>query len=92
VIWRVYRLPGSRKIWHIDNGPDTQILNVLGVQFDDQTKSVDIGCGVPRAWLQLEHSELHVINGVAIFSYPLAEVLEKLKLEEIGEASEPHHS
>src|SRR5258706_11435561 len=30
--WRIYRLPGSREIWHIDSGPGTQVFNVRGYQ------------------------------------------------------------
>jgi len=66
--WRIYRLPGSRQAWHVDNGPDTQIVNVIGFEFSGiAVKSVDIGCGYPRAWIEVpfDGTELHIIDGVA---------------------------
>jgi hypothetical protein len=71
-IWRIYRLPGSRQFWHIDAGADTPVINVTAFRSAVDTKSVDIGEGHPRAWIEIErsaHIELHVINGTAIFEY-----------------------
>ena len=68
-IWRIYRLPGSRTVWHIDMGPDTQVVNVTDFVCRVDMRSVDIGCGFPRAWMEInrETSHLPLINGVAVF-------------------------
>lgn len=66
--WRIYRLPGSREIWHIDSGPGTQIFNVRGFNAS-MSHSVDIGGNnVPRAWIEVNDSDLHIVDGVAVFS------------------------
>jgi hypothetical protein len=66
--WRIYRLPGSREVWHIDSGPDTQIFNVKTWQCAADSKSVDIGgMNVPRAWIEI-YGELHLVDGIALFS------------------------
>lgn len=66
-MWRIYRLPGSRNVWHIDQGESTTIVNVLGYQAE-KSYSVDIGDGWPRAWIEIpEEYELHVVNGIGIF-------------------------
>jgi hypothetical protein len=71
VNWRIYRLPGSRKVWHIDAGPGTPVFNVFGFECFADAQSVDIGDGVPRAWIEIpEHTELHIVDGKAIFTYP----------------------
>jgi hypothetical protein len=71
--WRIYRLPGSREIWHIDSGPGTQIFNVRGYKCAADSQSVDIGGNnVPRAWIEV-HGELHLVNGIALFSFALPE-------------------
>jgi len=67
--WRIYRLPGSRKIWHIDSGPGTEIFNVLGYRCGADSQSVDTGNNeVPRAWIEVI-GELHIVNKVALFSF-----------------------
>jgi hypothetical protein len=66
--WRIYRLPGSREIWHIDSGENTLVFNVRGYDAQVPTQSVDIGGNnVPRAWITLQ-GELHIVNNVAVFS------------------------
>jgi hypothetical protein len=67
--WRIYRLPGSRDSWHIDSGPETQVLNVRGFEIYAPCKSVDIVCGFPRAWIEIprENTQLHVIGGIAVW-------------------------
>lgn len=68
MFWRIYRLPGSRENWHVDAGPDTQVFNVRKWRCAD-SESVDIGgSNVPRAWIEISGQELHIVNGVAIFS------------------------
>lgn len=70
--WRIYRLPGSREIWHIDSGQNTQVFNVRGFKCHADTDSVDIGGNnVPRAWIEVFADDLHIINGVAEFTGPL---------------------
>jgi hypothetical protein len=68
--WRIYRLPGSREVWHLDSGPGTDIYNVRGYRCFIPSHSVDIGgTNVPRAWIQIHCGcSLHIINGIAIFS------------------------
>lgn len=69
VTWRIYRLPGSRENWHIDAGQDTQPINVKRYECQVVSHSVDIGGNnVPRAWIEITESDLHIINGVAVFS------------------------
>jgi hypothetical protein len=69
--FRIYRLPGSRRFWHIDTGPGTQVWNVHGYDCFTDSRSVDIGGeNVPRAWIEISGAELHVVNGVAIFRFP----------------------
>ena len=67
--WRIYRLPGSREVWHIDSGCGTQVFNVRGFEANVRTKAVDIGGNnVPRAWIEIDSRYfLHIINGVAMF-------------------------
>jgi hypothetical protein len=75
--WRIYRLPGSRQIWHIDSGPCTQIFNVRGYRCAADSQSVDIGGdNVPRAWIEVI-GELHIVNGMALFSFVLDEKLKE---------------
>lgn len=65
-------MPGSRTLWHIDAGEDTQIVNVERWQSRVPTKSVDIGgMNVPRAWIEIEGEpqiDLHILNGVAVWN------------------------
>jgi hypothetical protein len=78
--WRIYRLPGSREVWHIDSGEGTKVFNVRGYQAAG-SYSVDIGGNnVPRAWIEINGQELHIVNGVAIFEY--SEVREILAAKE----------
>jgi hypothetical protein len=84
VNWRIYRLPGSRGVWHIDSGPGTQIFNVRGYHAAD-SYSKDIGGEhIPRAWIQIDEQELHIVNGEAIFEFlgvaeSVREVLQTIK-------------
>lgn len=78
--WRIYRLPGSRLIWHVDTGPNTQIVNVRGFQIFTPCYSVDDESKHPRAWIELpvewnyeekeivHRAEMHVIDGVAVWT------------------------
>lgn len=67
--WRIYRLPGSRDIWHIDSGKGTQVFNVRGYKCAADSSSVDIGGNnSPRAWIEI-YGELHLIDGTAFFSH-----------------------
>lgn len=86
--WRIYRLPGSREIWHIDGGrrtkcgqwiSETQIINVQQWNCNVDSRSVDIGGNnTPRAWIEIDSPcYLHIINGVAIFDFPtVGEIIE----------------
>lgn len=68
--WRIYRLPGSREIWHIDGGSGTPVINVRGYNCFAASRSVDIGgANVPRAWIEVNgrESELHIVDGIAHF-------------------------
>jgi hypothetical protein len=67
--WRIYRLPGSREVWHLDQGPHTPIINVRGFESLAHTRAVDIGGdNIPRAWIEINGDELlHVIDGIAVF-------------------------
>lgn len=67
--WRIYRLPGSRAVWHIDSGPGTEVFNVKGYSCATDSESIDIGGNnVPRAWIETT-AELHIVNGVALFKF-----------------------
>jgi hypothetical protein len=72
--WRIYRLPGSREVWHVDSGPDTPIVNVRGFQLNVPCRSVDVGGdNVPRAWIEIPYfngMELYVIGGIAVCVVP----------------------
>ncbi len=65
--WRIYRLPGSREIWHIDAGCGTPVFNVRRYSCNVPSRSVDIGgSNVPRAWIEIDgDAELHITDGVA---------------------------
>lgn len=60
--WRIYRLPGSRKVWHVDAGPGTAVINVFSWGTNGvPARSVDMGCypipgQVPfvRAYIEVE--------------------------------------
>jgi hypothetical protein len=67
MIWRIYRVPGSKNLWHIDNGPGTQILNVLGFEINAPCKNSRDETAFPREWIELsfKETELHVIGGIA---------------------------
>lgn len=67
--WRIYRLPGSRDIWHIDSGVGTDVFNVRGYKCLVPSQSVDIGGNhVPRAWIAVSRCFfLHLVDGVALF-------------------------
>jgi hypothetical protein len=72
VNWRIYRLPGSREVWHIDSGTGTTIFNVKKYRCAADSQSVDIGGNnVPRAWIEILGADLHIVNGTALFSYAL---------------------
>jgi hypothetical protein len=70
--WRIYRLPGSREVWHVDSGDGTVIYNVHGYVCMVPSRSIDIGGNnSPRAWIEIDSRfELHLMDGVARFSNP----------------------
>lgn len=69
--WRIYRLPGSREVWHIDSGCRTQVFNVTAWQCHTSSHAVDVGGNhIPRAWISISGAELHIINGIAVFEHP----------------------
>jgi hypothetical protein len=69
--WRIYRLPGSREIWHIDAGCIRHAFDVKHWRSNVPTNDKDIGGNnVPRAWVEIQNAELHLIDGVAVFDYP----------------------
>lgn len=59
--WRIYRLPGSREIWHIDSGDGTQVINVHAWQSSVAVQSFDRGGSIhPRAYISVNFAELYV--------------------------------
>jgi hypothetical protein len=83
--WRIYRLPGSREVWHIDSGPDTKIFNVRGYESSVISRSVDIGgMNVPRAWIEIGECDLHLVNGFAVFTPKIVVAPEKCVHAETG--------
>lgn len=52
--WRIYRLPGSRDKWHVDNGDGTPVINITSYDCKVPSRSVDRGDGVPRAWIEID--------------------------------------
>lgn len=69
MIFRIYRLPGSRGVWHLDTGFGTQIINVIGFDCRCASHAVDMGdiAEMPRAWIEIINAELHIIDGIAFF-------------------------
>jgi len=67
--WRIYRLPGSKKIWHIDSGPCTPVVNVTGYVSNVPNRSIGVGGeNVPREWIEVcSRYFLHIVDGVAYF-------------------------
>lgn len=74
MIWRIYRLPGSREWWLIDHGPGSLVLRAKrweaehGVlthsQNGDPTKQ-------PIAWIHVSQSDLYLTDaGTARFVGP----------------------
>lgn len=59
--WRIYRLPGSRDWWLIDQGEGTPILKVLGYECRCQSRSVNDGQSgkQPRSYIEVA-GELHL--------------------------------
>lgn len=74
--WRIYRLPGSMKVWHIDRGQGTRIINVFGYKINVPSHSVDVENQNPRGWIEVDsHSVLHIIEGIAIWDAVAADVV-----------------
>jgi len=63
MIWRVYRLPGSRQWWHIDSGPETKLINVNSIEFGlTGAYSVDMPDQFqPRAWFELDRAKFDLL-------------------------------
>lgn len=67
--WRIYRLPGSREIWHIDAGENTPVFNVRNYECDTPSRSDgNGGTSQPRSWIAVQ-GDLHIIGGIAVFSH-----------------------
>lgn len=67
MIFRVYRLPGSQRLWHVDTGIGTTVINVYAFMSDVPVKTVDKGTGHPRAWVEIEGNFFVDRNGVGKF-------------------------
>lgn len=65
--FRVYRLPGSREIWLVDSGPDTEVHRVRGIRIECHAISRENPNDTPRAWLAVDSREMFVVDNVAIF-------------------------
>lgn len=70
MIYRIYRVPGSKQWWHIDTGANTVVFNVKGYVTTVASKSVDRPDLHPRAWIEIEQTDtdFHIVNGVAEFT------------------------
>jgi len=69
MIWRIYRLPGSREWWLIDCGPGTTVFQVkTWDKVEVQPREINNGTQ-PRAWLEVQ-GNLFIKANHAIF-YPL---------------------
>lgn len=73
--FRVYRLPGSQRLWHVDTGQGTTVINVAAFMSDVPVKTVDIGSGVPRAWVEIEGNFFVDRNRVGKFMAETATLL-----------------
>lgn len=81
VRWRIYRLPGSREVWHVDSGPGTHIVNVRGFEIYVPCRSIDVGGdNVPRAWIEIAevpamrafpnqplNADFYIVGGIAVW-------------------------
>jgi hypothetical protein len=68
MIWRIYRLPGSKQFLHIDSGQGTPIINVTGFEiFAHSHWGQNCGAYQPRGWIEVETNEFFISNGIAIF-------------------------
>lgn len=71
--WRIYRLPGSQKIWHVDTGIGTPVVNVYAWQSQGVKgiKSIDTATQVqPRAWIEIPGEvSFFVVKNVGVFMY-----------------------
>lgn len=89
--WRIYRLPGSQKIWHIDSGPGTPVINVRGFETRAEVVSVDSPNQHPRAWLEISGNELlgnvsvFVVGNVAQFLYDVNTLLPCMTVAKEGQ-------
>jgi hypothetical protein len=68
--WRIYRLPGDREWWRIDNGKPCRTVFVRQFKAKIDAESIN-GPGhiIPRGWIQV-NGDLHIIDGIAVFSFP----------------------
>jgi hypothetical protein len=75
--WRLYRLPGSRRMWLIDSGPGTEILTCTGIQGLFYAREFSDDNAQPRAWLELVASNLYIDSesGVAYFHQGTGDVI-----------------
>lgn len=73
--FRVYRLPGSQRLWHVDTGQGTTVVNVVAFMSDVPVKTIDIGSGVPRAWVEIEGNFFVDRNRVGKFMAETATLL-----------------
>lgn len=78
--WRLYRLPGSGKVWHIDSGPGTLVINCLGWHSDVPVigrEHPSAGYIAPeifyvRAWIEVEGNLFVNDKHIARFMAPTA--------------------
>jgi hypothetical protein len=68
MIWRIYRLPGSKEWLHIDSGQGTPIVNVTGFEvFAHSHWGQNCGVVQPRGWIEIDTDGFFIIDGVALF-------------------------
>lgn len=66
--WRIYRLPGSRRVWHIDSGAGTPVVNVLDIYSSVPFRSVDTNSNaMPRAWFEVGGCSPDAIVHLVVF-------------------------
>jgi hypothetical protein len=66
-MFRIYRLPGSRKQWLIDSGPGTMQYTANGVDIAVPSHSVDSPTETPRAWLEVDAKDMFIMDNRAVF-------------------------
>lgn len=73
--FRVYRLPGSQRVWHVDTGVGTTVINVFAFMSDVPVRTVK-GDGNPLiAWIEIEGNFFVDRNDVGKFMAESATLL-----------------